>query len=361
MEYQKTLMWKEINQTAEVFQNIIKNNEQTINALVADIKSAGKSHFMLSARGTSDHAMMYFKYLLEIFTPYTAGYVAPSVVTLYNGKVNYGNTIFIGCSQSGMAVDVNESLKLANSQGGITLAITNNKESLLAKTAKYHLYCSADEEKSVAATKTYSAQLFISLWLVAKLSEDKTLNQNVAELATQTEKLMPSIMSATSDFADEKLVEMKGGFVLSRGITYSIAFEQALKLQETGYKQMKGYASSDFYHGPMAMVDKNTPVIVYCAKGISEELSANIMADQEKSLDKMISFDAPVYIVTDNKALADKYNGKAKVAYLENKLGEQCAIFPFAIFAQMLACKVSCAVGNNPDSPRALNKVTITK
>lgn len=361
MDYQKTLMWSEINETATAFRNIVKNNEKTITALAEEIKASNKSHFMLSARGTSDHAMMYFKYMLEIYTGYTAGYVAPSVVTLYNGKVNYGNTIFIGCSQSGMAVDVNESLKLAKEQGAITVSITNNEESLLAKTSKYHLFCSCEEEKSVAATKTYSAQLFLSCWLVAKISGSKELEDKVLALAEQTERLNPSIMDLTSYFADEKLVGMKGGFVLSRGITYSIAFEQALKLQETGYKQMKGYASSDFYHGPMAMVDKNTPVIVYCAKGICDCFVDNIRADQEKSLDKMLSMDAPVYVVTDDKVLFEKYNGKAKVALIDNKLGEECAIFTFAIFAQMLACKVSCAVGNNPDAPRVLNKITITK
>lgn len=361
MDYQKTLMWKEINETSVSFRNIVKNNEKTLDALVADIKNSGKTHFMLSARGTSDHAMMYFKYMLEIYTGYTAGYVAPSVVTLYNGKVNYGNTVFIGCSQSGMAVDVNESLKLAKEQGAITVAITNNEESLMAKTAGYHLFCSCGEEKSVAATKTYSAQLFISCWLVAKISGSKELEEKIFALADQTDRLADFIKLKTSEFACEELVGMKGGFVLSRGITYSIAFEQALKLQETAYKQMKGYASSDFYHGPMAMVDKTTPVIVYCAKGICDSLADNIRADQEKSLDKMLSMNASVYLVTDDKALSDKYDGKAKVALIDNKLGEECAIFPFAMFAQMLACKVSCSVGNNPDAPRVLNKITITK
>ncbi len=361
MNYKTTLMWSEINETENTFRNIIKNNEKTVTDLANEIKSSNKTHFMLSARGTSDHAMMYFKYMLEIFTPYTAGYVAPSVVTLYNGKVNYGNTVFIGCSQSGMAVDVNESLKLATEQGAITVSITNNEDSLLAKTSKYHLFCSAGDEKSVAATKTYSAQLFLSCWLVAKLADDKNLEAKLFALADQTKKINGDIDALTTEFADETLIGMKGGFVLSRGITYSIAFEQALKLQETGYKQMKGYASSDFYHGPMAMVDKTTPVILYCAKGICENLAANIVADQEKSIDKMISMNAPVYIVTDNKLLADKYSEKVKVAYIENTLGEECSIFAFAVFAQMLACKVSCAVGNNPDAPRVLNKITITK
>lgn len=358
MKYTETIMWKEINETAYAFKQIVKNNEKTIKALAEAIKNSGKTHFMLSARGTSDHAMMYLKYMLEIKTPYTAGYVAPSVVSLYDGAINYGNCVFIGCSQSGMAEDVNLSLSLAKSQGAITVAITNNEQSLMAKTAEYHLFCSAGEEVSVAATKTYSAQMFLSAWLVAELAGDKDLLDKLLKLPEQVEKVMPTIDKQTGDFAEDGLIQMKGGFVLSRGITYSIAFEQALKLQETAYKQMKGYASSDFYHGPMAMVDENTPVIVYAALGDGK--TEVIRADQKKSIDKMISMNGPVYLITDDKQLVDDYQGKIRVAYLENDLGEQCAIFNFALFAQTLACKVSCGVGNTPDNPRVLNKITIT-
>ncbi len=361
MNYLETLMWKELSFASSTFENILKNNEQTIKAIKADIEKSGKKQFMLSARGTSDHAMMYFKYLLETKTEYCAGYVAPSIVTVYNGKVNYGHTVFIGCSQSGMAVDVNESIIRANEQGAITVAITNNTESLMAKTAKYHLFCSAEEEKSVAATKTYSAQLFLSAWLVAELANDGKLLDALKKLPEEVRKLTPSLDLQTTQFANEELVGMKGGFVLSRGLTYSIAFEQALKLQETAYKQMKGYASSDFYHGPMAMVDKTTPVLFYCAKGMTSDIAKITFEDQSKSIDKMLSMSAPVYLITDDENIADKYNGKAKVAFIDNSLGEECSIFFFALFAQMFACKVSCAVGNNPDSPRVLNKVTITK
>lgn len=358
MQYTETIMWKEINETSQAFKNIVKNNEKTIKELAEAIKNSGKKHFMLSARGTSDHAMMYFKYMLEIKTPFTAGYVAPSVVTLYDGKINYGDCVFIGCSQSGMAEDVNASLSLAKSQGAITVAITNNEQSLMAKTAEYHLFCSAGEEVSVAATKTYSAQMFLSAWLIAELANDSELKEKLFSLSAQIEKVMPSVDEQTKTFAEGGLIDMKGGFVLSRGITYSIAFEQALKLQETAYKQMKGYASSDFYHGPMAMVDATTPVIVYAAKGDGK--ADMIRADQKKSIDKMLSMNGPVYLITDDKELVKDYQGKAKVAFLDNTLGEDCAIFNFAVFAQTLACKVSCGVGNTPDNPRVLNKITIT-
>ena len=124
---------------------------------------------------------------------------------------------------------------------------------------------------------------------------------------------------------------------------------------------MKGYAGSDFYHGPMAMVNENTPVIIYCAENSGdEELKALVRADQIKCVEKMLSLKAPVLLVTNDVVLSGKF-AKCNDALIKFSVSEEFAMFVFALFAQMFACKISCAIGNNPDSPRALNKVTITK
>lgn len=360
MEFKNTLMWKEINETTDVFKNIVKNNENTMKKAVAAIKSANAYNFVCAARGTSDHALTYFKYLCEQYTPYTVSLAAPSIVTQYNGKVNFAHSVVIGCSQSGKAADCIEVLNRAKSQGACTLSITNDEESPMASAADFHLFCSAGPEKSVAATKTFSAQLFICAWLVAELADDKKFidrlfneHSEIAGIAEKTDKLTDSFANCLKD--------MKSGFVLSRGTTFPIALEGTLKLQETCYIQMKGYAGSDFYHGPMAMVNGSTPVIIYCAENQNADLRQNIEDDQKKSIDKMIELGAPVYVVTTNKNIAKAYDGKVKVAYIDNIDDDRIAMFAFALFAQMLACKISCAIGNNPDSPRALNKVTITK
>ena len=154
---------------------------------------------------------------------------------------------------------------------------------------------------------------------------------------------------------------MKEGFVLSRGITYSIALEATLKLQETCYIQMKGYPGSEFYHGPMAMVNEQTPVIVYCAENTGdEEMRSIVRADQIKCVEKMISLSAPVLLVTNDFLLTGKFK-KCNEALINFSGAEEFTMFVFALFAQMFACKISCAIGNNPDAPRALSKVTITK
>ena len=124
---------------------------------------------------------------------------------------------------------------------------------------------------------------------------------------------------------------------------------------------MKGYAGSDFYHGPMAMVNENTPVIIYCAENAGDSEMKNLVrSDQIKCIEKMFSLGAPVLLVTNDVVLTGKFL-KCNDAFITFSVPEEVCMFAFALFAQMLACKISCLIGNNPDSPRALNKVTITK
>lgn len=359
MKYDETLMWKEINETPNIFSQIMAENSFVMANLVADIRKNGATNFVAAARGTSDHALIYFKYLLEINSHYTVGLSAPSVITLYKGKINYANSVVIGCSQSGKAEDVLEVIKKGNEQGSITIAVTNDKESPLAKEAKYHLWCAAGEEKSVAATKTFSAELYLLLWLAAELSKNKEQLLHLKTLKQEIEVIMPEIDKLTTKYAN-KFKSMTSGFVLSRGMTYSIALEAALKLQETCYIQMKGYPGSEFYHGPMAMVNEETPVIIYCAKNNGDaEMQKLVREDQVKCIDKMLSLKAPVLLVTNDNVLTGK--AKCNDALINFGVPEEICMFAFALFAQMLACKISCAIGNNPDEPRALKKVTITK
>ncbi len=360
MDYKSTLMWKEISETPRIFNEIQGENKEVMANLVKAIKESSATNFVAAARGTSNHALVYFKYLLEINSDYTLSLSSPSVLTLYKGKVNYRNSIILGCSQSGKAEDVLQVINMGNEQGAITIGITNDKDSPIAKAAKFHLYCDAGEEKSVAATKTFSAQLYLLLWLASEISNLKADIKQLKILDKEIEQIFPQIDELTTKYA-EKFKDMKEGFVLSRGITYSIALEATLKLQETCYIQMKGYASSEFYHGPMAMVNKDTPVIVYAAKNdVDEEMQSIVRADQIKCVEKMLSLGAPVLLITNDKLLTGRFK-KCNDALINFNVPEEFTMFSFALFAQMFACKISCAIGNNPDAPRALSKVTITK
>ena len=142
------------------------------------------------------------------------------------------------------------------------------------------------------ATKTFSSELFLLLWLAAELSNNKEQLLYVRTLSKEINKIIPEIDALTTKYA-RKLKDMDSGFVLSRGLTYSIALEASLKLQESCYIQMKGYPSSEFYHGPMAMVNDETPVIIYCAKNDGDaEMQKLVREDQLRCIDKVLSLKA---------------------------------------------------------------------
>ncbi|MBE7087433.1 MAG: SIS domain-containing protein [Clostridiales bacterium] len=360
MDYKQTSTWKEINETPKIIGGIHAENSAVMKELVKAVKHSKITNFVAAARGSSNHAITYFKYLLEVMSNYTVGLSAPSIVTLYRGKINYSNSIVIGCSQSGMAEDVLEVIKKGNDQGAITIAVTNNIDSPIAKLAKFHLYCNAGEEVSFIATKSFSAELYLLLWLAAELSGLKNDVFFLKHLKYDIEQVLPQIDKMTDKYA-EKFKDMQGGFVLSRGLTYPIALETALLMQETCYMQFKGYAGSDFYHGPMAAVGAHTPIIIFCAKNDGdEEIQSIIRADQIKCVEKVLSLSAPVLLVTNDMMLTGRFK-RCNDVLLDFNVPEEFAIFAFALFAQMLACKMSCLIGNNPDTPRAIEKTTITK
>lgn len=355
-------MWKELIQAPEAVTACVKNNMQVITKIAKIVEENKIKSIYAVARGTSNHALTFFKYAVEILVgiPVTLG--AMSVVTLYDGALDLSDCLVIGCSQSGKAVDANEVLKLANRQNATTLAITNYDNSPMALEAKYHIDLSAGEEKSVAATKTFTAQLCVLLLLAAKLAKKQDLIDEINTLSESLKDNLQTIDNVTAQFAPV-FNDIKDGFILSRGLCYPIALESALKLQETSYISVKAYATSDFYHGPMAMVSKNTPIIIYAPQysGKNNDIKLAVFEDEVKGIDKMLSLKARVLIVTDCLTLYDKYCNVCQIAMVPTSNNEFLSIFNFAIFAQMFANKISCQIGNNPDSPRALSKVTITK
>ncbi len=354
MQYKDTLMWKELNEAPAVLKTLAQKNADVLAKIVQDAKDIAGVY--TAARGTSDHAMIYLKYLFESILGIPVASGAPSVATVYGGKLNLKNYLVIGCSQSGKAADVMEIVKEGNECGAVTVAITNDETSPLAKLAKYHLCCFAGEEKSVAATKTFSSQLYLSLLLVTAFAGKK--DGCASKIGDLLEKAVPAIDAATDPMAKD-FVEADECFVLSRGVSSALAFECGLKLQETCYIRARAYHSSDFYHGPMAMVAEGTKVILFASKHSLHGGDEVHRADCRKCAEKMCELGADLYIVTDD---AEAYEDL--IAHIVEIPGGECeaqTVFCFALTAQMLACKTSCGKGLSPDSPRALKKVTVTK
>ena len=148
-------------------------NAGVIAGFAEAIKARGVKQIVVAARGSSDNACNYFKYLCEIYAGIPVSSAAPSVITLYDGALDLSQTAVIGVSQSGAAADVIAVVERARSQGGITAAITNNKDSALAKAAEYSVFMDVGEEKSVAATKTFTAQMYMLAKIADALSGGK--------------------------------------------------------------------------------------------------------------------------------------------------------------------------------------------
>lgn len=345
-----TKMLKEIQEQPKVLAGIEEANKSILNALVRELNERQIKHVVFAARGTSDHASIYGQYLLGIYKGVVSALAIPSCITLYDGRLDFSQDLVIGVSQSGKAADALAVIERGNTQGAVTLAITNDADSAMARTAKYHLFCNAGLEESVAATKTFTAQMYLLGLLTAYWSDDAHLLSILRNIPEHTQAMLDSMGSEILKQVD-RFRYIKEGFVLARGISYPIALEATLKIQETCYIKMKGYAISDFYHGPLAQVDTDLPMIILAPKGAAFEDTKAIIA-------KIISLGTQVLIVTDDKALADS---NPNSLLIPDTGSEVASAFLFAIFAQYFAQLLSLSKGLNPDSPRLLKKVTITK
>lgn len=344
-----TLMWQEIMEQPKILENCLGLNQKTINAIVARLKEKNVDNVIIAARGTSDHAGIYGKYIIEIKKGIPVSLAAPSVFTIYEGNVNMANSLVIAISQSGRAADALEVIKSARQQGATTVSITNFEDSPLAVESEYHLFCGAGLEKSVAATKTFTSQVYLLALLVAAWSQDEGFKKELSEV--------PTLLNKTLDLSEQiknrvgRYRFMNECFVLARGTNYAIALESALKIQETTYVRAKGYAISDFHHGPFAMISEHMPVIVFAPKCQS-------LKDSKEMLVKLRNAGADILVVSNDPETLTMGECSIQIPDVSNDF-----ITPFinALVAQMFACELSILRGLNPDAPRGLSKVTYTR
>lgn len=345
----KTLMETEIYEQPSVLARIEKTNDSIFGQLIEELNRKQPKLAYFAARGTSDHASIYASYLLGIYKGIPSGLAMPSVITVYNGALDLSNAVVFGVSQSGKAEDVRNVMQRGKDGGATVVSVTNNLESPMAKQADYHLYCNAGDEKSVAATKTFTSQMYNLALMTAKWANNSDLLKILRNVPDAVSEMLETVPQAI-DKIIERYRFMEEGFILGRGLNYPIALEGCLKLQETNYVKMNGYAISDFYHGPFAQVENGTPVILYAADG-------PCLANAKEMLDKLDSVGAETIIVSDN---ADFINGRS-LAFKIPSLGSDAASpFLFSVFAQLFACKLTAVKGLNPDAPRNLKKITVT-
>lgn len=313
------------------------------------MKAKNPSCVVFDARGSSNHAAIFGRYVLENYIGIPCSSAAPSLITTYGAKPDYSNSVVIAISQSGAGLDVYEVVKLAKSQGALTIAITNFPDSIIAKEADYHLWCATSEEKSVAATKTFTLCLYLLTSLFAKWSGNKELQEITSKVAKVVEDTIA--MEETFAAAAPRYRFLDTCMMMGRGYAYSISRELALKFQETCYIKALGYPVSEFHHGPFAMVGPNIPVFLLACDAHTD---ANVV----EMADMVQEADGEAVVFTNKKEIADKYQYHFLLpAEAEGILGA----FAITTAGQILSCNLSLARGLSPDTPRGLRKVTVTK
>ena len=300
---------------------------------------------VIVARGSSDNASLFGRYLIEVTTGIPVSLAAPSVYTLYNAKLNLKRALVIGVSQSGEGADINMVIESAKAGGAYTLAITNEADSTLATLANETLLIHAGREKSVAATKTYTGQMLHFYMLANELATNKLDFERIPEYTSLALELRPQIEELVNRY-----VFMENCVVVGRGMNYGNSYELALKLMETCYVVAERFSSADFIHGPLAIVERRFPVVLFGPTGVTKKSSIEL-------LNRLQELNADCLAITNDSDIAKLAPNSL---CLPTDIDEFLSPIPFIVPAQLFAALLSEAKGLDPDTPRSLSKVTKT-
>lgn len=343
-----THLYQEIHQQPQVLQTLIDKEEATLRAVVQAIRKRDVRFVLIAARGTSDNAGRYANYAFGALNRLPVALATPSLYTIYGQTPRLQDALVIGISQSGRSPDIVSVVEDAAKQGALTVAITNTGDSNLAKQADYVVELHAGEERSVAATKTYTGQLMAMALLNALLNGDPSLREEIAAIPDAVAKVLD--VNKQVETLAPRYRYMRDCVVIGRGYNYATAFEMALKLKELTYTMAEPYSSADFLHGPLALVERGFPVVVIAPSGkMLEGMRSFIEVAREHG--------AETIVVSDDAATL----GEARIplplaAATPEWLSPLTAIVP----GQLLAMHLAATRDYNPDQPRGLRKVTET-
>ena len=340
-----SLMLKEISEQPVVLERTIHAEQKKVEKLGEFLKKKDIDLIIIAARGSSDNAALFGRYLFEITTGIPVSLCAPSVFTLYNAKLKLNRALVIGVSQSGEGVDINKVLDSAKNSGAFTIGITNQAKSSMAKIADETLLTHAGRERSVAATKTYTGQMLHFYMLASALSGSKLEYKKIPQFCDTALKLETRIEELV-----QRYVFMENCVVVGRGLNYGNSYELALKLMETCYVVAERFSSADFFHGPLAIIERRFPVILFAPSGVTKTSNIDL-------LKRLKELHADSLSITNDKTVASL---SSHVLQMPKEIEEFLSPIPFIIPAQLFAAYLAEAKGINADAPRSLSKVTKT-
>lgn len=342
-------MLQEIAEQPDALARTIAAERDKIARLGEFLKKREIDLIVLVARGSSDNAALFGRYLLEITTGIPVSLAAPSVYTLYDARLNLRRALVVGVSQSGEGEDINRVLESARDGGAYTIGITNEAASSMTGIVDETLLMHGGRERSVAATKTLTGQMLLFYMLAAALSEDKTADAARYELIPEMVARALEKREAIGALV-ERYVFMENCVVVGRGLVYANAYEFALKLMETCYVVAERFSSADFFHGPLAMVERHFPIIIFAPQGRALGGVKDLMV-------RLKELHADTLTITNDDEI--KHLSSRSIE-MPPQISEFLAPIPFIIPAQLFAALLADAKGLDPDAPRSLSKVTRT-
>lgn len=338
---------EEIGEQPLLASRMLVESRGAVAAVAARLRTAKPKGFVIVARGSSDHAALYAKYLFGIRNHMMVALAAPSLFTSYGSPPSLDGQCVMGISQSGLSPDVVAVIDEAVRQGAVTVAVTNDPGSPLARAAELVLPLGAGPERSVPASKTYIASLLALALISQALDPDAAFEAALGQVP-------PALAAALEQDGElDRLVPMLLGpraIVLGRGFNFSTAEEIALKLTETSYVLARAWSVADFEHGPIAVVEPGFPVVLIDGRG-------QVSADVESIGRRLADHGCRVIRLLDGAGEAG--HSDATVS-LDSGLPEELTPLTLGVLGQLLACRVAVARGIDPDRPRTLNKVTRT-
>ncbi|HEX4900516.1 MAG TPA: SIS domain-containing protein [Pyrinomonadaceae bacterium] len=340
-------MLQEIGEQPEALARTIESESKKISQLGAFLRKRDIDLIVLVARGSSDNAALFGRYLLEITTGIPVSLSAPSVHTLYHAKLRLEHALVVGVSQSGEGEDINIVLENARASGAYTLGITNESDSTMTGVVEETLLTQGGRERSVAATKTFTGQMMLFYMLAAELSDGSSKHrfELIPDFAAKALEQKAALRELV-----QRYVFMENCVVVGRGLAYANAYELALKLMETCYVVAERFSSADFLHGPLAMIERHFPVILFAPPGV-------MLAGVKSLIERLCELHADVLAITSD---LDAAGACSRAIIMPKEIDEFLAPIPYIIPGQLFAALLAEAKGLDPDSPRSLSKVTRT-
>ena len=333
-------MRREILEQPEVAARVLERQWGAASRLGRELRRRDVRFAVLAARGTSDHAATLGKYVFGCELGVPAALAAPSIATLYKSRLRLKGAAVIGVSQSGRSPDIVEFLRQAARRGAITIGITNDPASPIARAARHCLFLEAGPERSVAATKTFTAELLCLYLLAAGWAERRRGAQLLMDLGKVPDAIRNALGREERIAAEAaKARRVERCVVIGRGYAYPVALETALKLKEAAGVFAEGASAADFLHGPIGMARRQAGGRFRALLLFSRGPGLPSMRRVERRLSRA---------------------GAAVLRLGPPAVPDRLSPFPLAVWGQLAAYHLALAKGRDPDRPEGLTKITKT-